>query len=98
MMNRKKRRREQSWLNRAATSEFSWRDKVKQPKASVAISGYPIEVRTKHYTDYESEALLLGQSGRFSCEVGVGWLVGVFLLLPLGAHGIRETLRFTSVS
>jgi hypothetical protein len=28
----------------------------------------------------------------------VGWLVGLFLLLPLGALGIRETLRFTSVS
>jgi hypothetical protein len=25
-------------------------------------------------------------------------LVGLFLLLPLGAYGIRETLRFTSVS
>jgi hypothetical protein len=25
-------------------------------------------------------------------------LVGLFLLLPLGAQGIRETLRFTSVS
>jgi hypothetical protein len=24
-----------------------------------------------------------------------GWLVGLFLLLPLGAEGIRETLRFT---
>jgi hypothetical protein len=29
----------------------------------------------------------------------VGWLVvGLFLLLPLGAQNIRETLRFTSVS
>jgi hypothetical protein len=28
----------------------------------------------------------------------VGWLVGLFLLLPLGAYGIRETLRFASVS
>jgi hypothetical protein len=28
----------------------------------------------------------------------VGWLVGLFLLVPLGAQGIRETLRFTSVS
>jgi hypothetical protein len=26
------------------------------------------------------------------------WLVGLFLLLPLGAYGIRETLRFTLVS
>jgi hypothetical protein len=26
------------------------------------------------------------------------WLVGLFLLLPLGAQGIRETLRFISVS
>jgi hypothetical protein len=25
-------------------------------------------------------------------------VVGLFLLLPLGALGIRETLRFTSVS
>jgi hypothetical protein len=25
-------------------------------------------------------------------------MVGLFLLLPLGAQGIRETLRFTSVS
>jgi hypothetical protein len=27
----------------------------------------------------------------------LGWLVGLFLLLPLGALGILETLRFTSV-
>jgi hypothetical protein len=28
----------------------------------------------------------------------VGWLVGLYLLLPLGAQDIRETLRFTSFS
>jgi hypothetical protein len=27
----------------------------------------------------------------------VGWLVGLFLMRPLGAYGFHETLRFTSV-
>jgi hypothetical protein len=35
--------------------------------------------------------------GSLRCWWKVGWF-GLFLLLPLGAQGIRETLRFTSVS
>jgi hypothetical protein len=38
---------------------------------------------------------LLLESSCFSNKV---WLVSSFLLLSLGAQGIRETLRFTSVS
>jgi hypothetical protein len=38
------------------------------------------------------------QAVNFAMFWKYGWVVGLFLLLPLGAYGIRETLRFTSVS